>query len=375
MIIERYYNNLNKLLPDGKVLIIYGPRRVGKTTLINLLLKDIKLKYKIDTGDSIHLRNILCSDDLSLIKEYVSGYDLLVIDEAQNIPDIGRGLKIMNDYIPDLKIMVTGSSSFDIQQKVSESLTGRKKIITLFPLSMLEINKFLNKHEIKERVEEFLVFGTYPEIYTQKNKNDKIELLQELVNSYLLKDILGFDRLKNPKQLIELLKLLAFQVGSEVSVHELANNVKLNVRTVDRYLDLLERGFIIHRLGAYNNNLRNEITKKSKYYFYDNGIRNAIIMQFNNPGMRNDTGQLWENFLINERLKYLSYKKMFVNRYFWRTYQQKEIDYIEERDALLYAFEFKWNKKQKKIPDEFNNAYNVAAFKNVNRNNFLDFVL
>ena len=372
--ITRYYKKLENILPEGKVLIIYGPRQVGKTTLINLLLAGVSLKYKIDSGDNIRIRNILGSEEFLMIKEYASGYDLIVIDEAQNIPGIGTGLKIMVDQIPGLKIIVTGSSSFNIEQEVGEPLTGRRKVINLFPLSQLELMAYHNRYELKEMIGQFLVFGSYPEIYTAGSDGERIELLQELVGSYLLKDVLGINRLRSPRQLLDLLKLLAFQVGQEVSIHELAQKVGLNVRTVERYLYLLEKGFVVYRLGAYSKNLRSEITKKAKYYFYDNGIRNGIILQFNALDMRNDTGQLWENFLVSERLKYLHYTKTFANRYFWRSYKQKEVDYLEEINNLLFAYEFKWGKKQARLPAEFSNAYAVKEFNSINRDNYLDFI-
>ena len=373
--VSRYYNDLQEILRDNKVLIIYGPRRVGKTTLIHLLLEKTNLKFKIDSGDNIRTRNVLTSEDFKLIKEYAEGYELIVIDEAQNIPGIGQGLKIMSDQISELKLIATGSSSFNIKQKVGEPLTGRKKEIILFPLSQMELNAYYNRYELKDQLNNILVFGSYPEIYTAEKIKEKIELLQELVDSYLLKDILGFERLKSPMQLINLLKLLAFQVGHEVSVNELADKVGLNVRTVARYIELLEKGFVIYRLGAYSKNLRKEITKKSKYYFYDNGVRNGIIMQFNSLDMRNDAGQLWENFLMSERLKYLSYKKIFANRYFWRTYQQKELDYIEEINGKLYAYEYKFSKKEAKIPPEFQKVYEVEGFRTINKDNYLDFLI
>jgi uncharacterized protein len=372
--ITRYYNDLKKLLPKGKVLIIYGPRQVGKTTLLNHLIDGISLKYKIDSGDNITIRNILSSENFKSIKDYASGYELIIIDEAQNIPGIGIGLKILVDQIPELKIIVTGSSSFNLEQEVGEPLTGRRKVITLFPLSHLELKAYHNPFELKEKLDQFLVFGSYPEVYTAGSDTERIELLQELVGSYLLKDVLGLERLRSPKQLTDLIKLLAFQIGQEVSIHELAQNVGLNVRTVERYLFLLEKGFVIYRLGAYSTNLRSEITKKSKYYFYDNGIRNGIILQFNSLDMRNDTGQLWENFLVSERMKYLHYKKMIINRYFWRSYRQNEVDYIEEKNNQLFAFEFKWGKKKVRLPAEFSKTYSIKEFQTISRDNYLDFI-
>ena len=284
-------------------------------------------------------------------------------------------MKIMVDQLPGLKIIATGSSSFDLEQQTGEPLTGRKRVITLYPLSQMELNKIHNRFELKEKLEQFLVFGTYPEVHTASNVEERIELLRDLVDSYLLKDILGFDRLRSPKQLIDMLKLLAFQVGHEVSVHELAKKVSLNVRTVERYLYLLEKGFVIYKIGAYSKNQRNEITKKAKYYFYDNGIRNGIILQFNSLDLRNDAGQLWENFLVSERQKYLQYNRLFVNRYFWRSYRQKKIDYIEESNNSLTAFEFKWGKSRPVIPKEFIDTYGVVDYDVISRDNYLDFVL
>ncbi len=373
--IPRYFNKLFDLLPEGKVLVIYGPRRVGKTTLVNMLLEGINLKYKVDSGDNIRIRNILSSEDFNQIREYASGYDLIVIDEAQQIPGIGTGLKILIDQIPGLKVIATGSSSFNLEQQVGEPLTGRKKTVLLYPFSQMELAAIHNRFELKEKLEEFLVYGSYPEVHTANTIEDKKEILRDLVDSYLLKDILGFDRLRSPKQLLDLIKLLAFQVGHEVSVHELAKKIGLNTRTVERYLYLLEKGFVIYRIGAYSKNLRNEITRKAKYFFFDNGIRNGIIHQFNSLDLRNDTGQLWENFMMSERQKYLQQKRLYVNRFFWRSYRQNEIDYIEESNNHLTAFEFKWGKSSPALPKEFTELYGTVDFHTINRENYLDFVL
>ncbi len=373
--IPRYYNNLFDLLPEGKVLVIYGPRRVGKTTLVNMLLEGVKLKYRVDSGDNIRIRNILNSEDFNQIREYAAGYDLIVIDEAQQIPGIGTGLKILVDQIPGLKIIATGSSSFNLEQQVGEPLTGRKKTVLLYPFSQLELAAIYTRFELKEKLDEFLVYGSYPEVHTAKTIENKKEILRELVDSYLLKDILGFDRLKSPKQLLDLIRLLAFQVGHEVSIHELGKKTGLNSRTVERYLYLLEKGFVIYRIGAYSRNLRNEISRKAKYYFFDNGIRNGIIHQFNTLDLRNDTGQLWENFMMSERQKYLQQKGLYVNRFFWRSYRQNEIDYIEESNDRLKAFEFKWGKSNPAPPKEFTELYGKVDFLTINRDNYLDFVL
>jgi len=372
--IKRYYN-LEKLIKSGKVLIIYGPRRVGKTTLLNDFLSKTKLKYKLDSGDSIKVQQILSSQDFSQIKEYVSGYELIAIDEAQQIPNIGMGLKILVDQMPKLKIIATGSSSFDLAQKVGEPLVGRKRTIILFPFSQTELLEKYNKFELKQNLEDFLVFGSYPEIIIAKTRKEKINSLNELVNSYLLKDVFNLERIKGSKQIIDLLKLLSFQVGNEVSINELATQIRLDVKTVDKYLDILEKAFVLKRLGALSRNLRKEISSKAKYYFYDNGVRNAIISQFNGLDDRNDVGFLFENFVVMERLKKQEYSNsLFANNYFWRTYDKKEIDFIEERGGKLFGYEIKWKDKKIKAPADWLSAYPNSEFSVISLDNYLEFI-
>ena len=373
--IKRYYN-LEKLIKSGKVLIIYGPRRVGKTTLLNDFLSKTKLKYKLDSGDSIKVQQILSSQDFSQIKEYVSGYELIAIDEAQQIPNIGLGLKILVDQMPKLKIIATGSSSFDLAQKVGEPLVGRKRTIILFPFSQTELLEKYNKFELKQNLEDFLVFGSYPEVIIAKTRKEKINSLNELVNSYLLKDVFNLERIKGSKQIIDLLKLLSFQVGNEVSINELATQIRLDVKTVDKYLDILEKAFVLKRLGALSRNLRKEISSKAKYYFYDNGVRNAIISQFNGLDDRNDVGFLFENFVVMERLKKQEYSNsLFANNYFWRTYDKKEIDFIEERDGKLFGYEIKWKDKKIKAPADWLSAYPGSEFSVISPENYLEFIV
>lgn len=357
-------NNLKK----NRVLIIYGPRRAGKTTLLNSFLKETKLKYKLDNGDNIRLQKLLNSQDFDLIKEYCQNYQLIAIDEAQEISNIGMALKIMVDQVKDIKVIVTGSSSFDLSQKIGEPLTGRKRTKTLYPLSQKELLYKYNKYELKEELENILLFGSYPEILLTKNKEEKIFLLNELVDSYLLKDILKLDSIKLSKKLLDLLKLLAFQVGNLVSLNELSKQVSLDVKTVDKYLDLLEKAFVIKRLGGFSRNLRNEIKNMSKYYFLDNGIRNAIISQFNSINNRDDFGALFENFSIMEMIK----NDYLDNYYFWRDYYGNEIDLIKEKNGKIYAFEFKWSSSKIKIPEKFKNTYKNSNFTLVNKENYLD---
>src|SRR4030042_571000 len=328
--IKRVYN-LEKLIKPNKVLIIYGPRRVGKTTLLIDFLNHTKLKYKLDSGVNIRTQQVLSSQDFTKILEYASNYELIAIDEAQQIPKVGMGLKIIIDQIPDIMVVATGSSSFDLAGATGEPLTGRKTTIALYPLSHQELLLLYNRHEIKERLDEFLIFGSYPEVITAKTRRDKIAVLEEIVASYLLKDVLALDRIKGSKVLLDLLKLIAFQTGSLVSLNEIATQIKLDVKTVGRYLDIFEKAFVIKRVGGFSRNLMKEIVSKAKYYFLDNGIRNTVISQFNPIDSRNDIGILWENFMVTERIKKYGYQNIYGSFYFWRTYDGQEIDLIEER--------------------------------------------
>lgn len=374
--IKRFYNQLEKLLKPGKVLIIYGPRRSGKTTLLQKFLSESTLKYKLESGDNIRTQKILGSQDFQQILQFIEGYDLLAIDEAQQIANIGMGLKIIVDQKPNMIVIATGSSSFDLAQSIGEPLTGRKRTITLFPLAQLELLPIYNHFELKEKIENFLIFGSYPEILTVQTREEKIRLLEDLVYSYLFKDILSLEKIKNPEPLLKLLKLLAFQIGQEVSLTELATQISLDVKTVGRYIDLLEKSFVIMQLSGFSRNLRKEISKKHKYYFLDNGIRNGVISQFNSLDLRNDTGQLWENFIITERLKKRSYNEIYGSTYFWRTYDQQEIDLIEERDGKLFAYEFKWSdKKQPSAPKDWLKNYPESSFEVINLENYQNFIL
>jgi uncharacterized protein len=373
MNIQRIYN-LNEFLNKKRVLIIYGPRRVGKTTLLKNFLTKTKLKFRLDSGDNIKTQEILSSQNFTKILNYTENYDLLVIDEAQQIPNIGMGLKILVDQV-GIPIIVTGSSSFDLANQTGEPLTGRKNTLTLYPFSQKELLKIYNKHELKEKLEDFLIFGTYPEIITTQLRQQKISILEELVNSYLFKDVFNLDKIKKSQVIVNLVKLLAFQIGSEVSLNELATQLSIDVKTVAKYLDLLEKSFVIFKLNGFSRNLRKELTSKSKYYFWDNGIRNAVIYQFNAFDQRNDFGQLWENFIFIERLKKRTYENIYGQAYFWRTYNQQEIDLIEERDGKLFAFEFKFSaKKQVKIPADWKKNYSNSEFQVINQENYLEFV-
>jgi len=372
----RAYEPLESRLQPNKVMVIYGPRRVGKTTLLKNYLKQTQLKYKLDSGDDVRVQQILSSQDFTQILSYIEGYELLAIDEAQNIPNVGMGLKILVDQVPNLKVIVTGSSSFELAGQVGEPLTGRKQTLSLSPLAQSELHSTYNKHALKEKLPDFLVYGTYPEVLLASTHQGRIEVLTEIANSYLLKDILAFDRVKSSRTLWDLLKLLAFQVGSEVSLNELGTQLGVDVKTIQRYLDLLEKAFVITRLGGLSRNLRQEVRNKFKYYFLDNGIRNAIIAQFNPLDQRNDVGALWENFMLMERLKFRTYAPLLANTYFWRTYNQQEIDLVEERDGNLYGYELKWSSnKPVTPPSNWLSAYPGAEYQVITPTNYNQFIL
>lgn len=372
MQIPRIYDNLGKYLQPNKVLVIYGPRQVGKTTILQNYLSGLT-SYKIESGDDIRLQETLSSQDASKILEYARGYSLIALDEAQKIPHIGEALKIMVDQIPGISVIATGSSSFELAGQIGEPLTGRKTTLTLYPVSQLELAKLHNIYELKTRLEEFVLYGGYPEVVATIGNEAKEKILHEIVGSYLLKDILEFDRVKSSKLLLDLLRLLAFQIGKEVSLSELGKQLGIDYKTVARYLDLFEKAFVIYNLRGFSKNLRKEITKKSKYYFYDTGVRNAIISNFNPFAIRNDIGELWENFLFMERLKKRSYQNLYSNAYFWRTWNGQEIDLIEERDGTLYAYELKW-KKESKPPSQWQEAYSGAEFHCITNDTYIEFI-
>ncbi len=376
MILPRIYDNLDSFLKPNKVLVIYGARQTGKTTLLKKFLSENerKYKYKLDSGDDVNTQIVLGSSDFKKITTYAEGYDLVAIDEAQRIANVGMGLKILVDQVPDLKVLVTGSSSFELAGQVGEPLTGRKITLTLFPLSQLELGKLYNDYDLNKRLDEYLIFGSYPEVLTAATVHDKKKVLEELAGSYLLKDILELEKVKSSKVLLDLLRLLAFQVGSEVSLSELGRQLGIDNKTVARYLDLFEKSFVIFNIRGFSRNRRKEITSKSKYYFLDNGIRNAVIANFNPLEIRDDIGKLWENFLVTERLKKQSYAQIYSNNYFWRTWDQKEIDWVEERDGKLFGYEFAWKSKSRKSSKAWKENYPDALFEIIDNQNYLQFV-
>ena len=364
-----------KVVPN-KVLILLGARRVGKTQLIKRYLKELPSQsYMQLNGEDLNDMALLQDRSVSNYARLLSNTDLLVIDEAQNIPDIGAVLKLIVDSIEGIKIIATGSSMFDLTNNLGEPLVGRKNTLYLYPLAQMEFREFENYKQTTENLEERLLFGGYPELEQYTDWEEKKDYLFEIINSYLLKDILVFEGIKNSDKIYDLLRMIAFQVGKEVSLQELGKQLQLSKNTVEKYLALLNKVFILFKVEGFSRNLRKEITKSSRWYFYDNGIRNAIINNFSRPDMRTDVGDLWENYLASERIKKQQYQKIKTRNYFWRTYDQQELDWLEEKGEALAGFEFKWNEKRHaKIPTAFAKAYPEASFEVINRGNYLDFI-
>lgn len=376
MIERAYFHTLkDQLLNSPKIIILFGPRQVGKTTLTQKILDEIGLKTLSINGDERRYRDIMSSQNLDIMKGLVSGYEIIFIDEAQRIPDIGLNLKILHDGLPDLKIIVTGSSSFELANRTREALTGRTWTFILYPIAVKELAKEQTPFELHQKLEEMLIFGMYPELFSISNHNLKIRYLQELISSYLYKDILELSNIKHSEKLQDLLRLIAFQLGSQVSLSELGRQLGMSKDTVAGYLDLLEKGFVLFKLRGYSRNLRKEVTRMNKYYFYDIGVRNAIIGNFNPMAHRNDAGQLWENFLMVEHRKKLAYEFTYINPYFWRTYNQVELDYLEEGMGRLDGFEFKYGRRKPKAPKSWLDTYPEATYSCISQENYLDFII
>lgn len=356
----------------GKAIIILGPRQVGKTTLLKELSRSWNELLWIN-ADNIADRELFNNPSSARLKAVIGDRNVLIIDEAQRIEDIGIKIKLIIDDIPGVQLIASGSSSFELANKINEPLTGRKIEYLLYPLSFSELVKDTDLLTELKMLHHRLIYGSYPEVIT--NPGNEKQVLQELVNSYLYKDIFEWNRIKKSGKIVKLLQALAFQVGSQVSYHELGQMVGLNSETVESYINLLEQSFVVFSLNSFSRNLRNELKKSHKIYFYDNGVRNTLISNYNSVGLRNDTGALWENYLISERLKFITYRNIYSNRYFWRTHAGQEIDYIEEREGKLYAFEFKWNKNKKaKLPKSFEKAYLNIVFEGITPDNYESFI-
>lgn len=377
MIIDRLLlAQIQKSLIPGKVIVLYGPRQVGKTTLARQLETTTSLRTRFISADELVYREVLSSQNRWRLDEILGDAELLIIDEAQRVNNIGLNLKILIDNHPECVILAMGSASFNLANKISEPLTGRKLTFNLYPISYNEVIQAFGRLEARSELERWLVWGGYPSIITTSDIELREKLMGELVGSYLYRDILELDSVRHPAKIVDLLRLLAYQIGQEVSLSELSSNLAINRATVERYLDLLEKVFVIYRVNGFSRNLRKEVTKNSRYYFFDNGVRNSLINNFNPLSLRNDIGQLWENYLMIERQKTNHYQRRSVNTYFWRTYDQKEIDCIEERAGSLFGFEFKWRGDMRKATRrEFSGVYPQSVLKTIAPDNFEEFLL
>lgn len=370
MIIKReIQTEIEKSFSQGRAVIIYGPRRVGKTTLVKELQKKYSGPVYLDC-DEPDIRKRLTDKTSTELREFIGNTNLVFIDEAQRVKNIGLTIKLLVDNFPKLQVVATGSSSFELSNSIVEPLTGRKYEFYLYPLSIKEIMQVRSFLELDRTLETRIIYGMYPEVF--QTGSDKI--LKELVRSYLFRDIFQFQDIKNPEVLDKLLSALALQVGNEVSYNELANLVEIDKKTVARYIQILEKAFIIFRIRPYSRNLRKEISKLRKIYFWDTGIRNALIKNLNPLNLRQDVGSLWENFVIAERIKHNSNCGVDKNYYFWRTHRKEEIDFIEESEGSMTGFEIKWNKARLRIPKAFSQAYPDTKVELVTKDNYLDFL-
>lgn len=374
MLISRIlFEELQTKIDFKKAILLLGPRQVGKTTLVKKLAESISSNFLYLNGDEASVQNSLTEASISFLRSYLGQSKVVVLDEAQRIPKIGLTLKLIVDNFTDLQLIVTGSSALELSSTINEPFTGRKWEYKMYPLSWMEISSSLEMPEALSSLETYLIYGTYPEIVTQKG--NEIPVLTNLATSYLYKDLLNFQGIRKPELLNKILQALAWQVGSEVSYNELSRTVQADKVTVSNYIDLLEKAFIIEKLNPFSRNLRSEISSSRKIYFLDNGIRNAIIGNYAPIPARNDIGALWENYLISERRKLLAYNGFYGKTYFWRTVRGQEIDYLEEIDGKLYPFEFKWNPNAKlKIPKTFQEAYTSETPRVVHRDNFWEWL-
>lgn len=373
MLTRNIYSHVIEELTPGKVILIYGARRVGKTVLLEQILKDYKGKYNMLNGEDYSTEMLFSERTASNYNLILQDIDLLIVDEAQNIKDIGKILKLIVDTVKNVSVIASGSSSFDLFNKTGEPLVGRSYEFKVFPFSLQEMVQKESKIDAFHKLEERLIFGLYPELTQINDFTKKKNYLNEIVNSYLLKDILMIDGIKNSSKMKDLLRLISFQTGNEVSYEELGRQLGMSRNTIEKYLDLLAKTFVIYKLPAFSKNPRKEVSKSSKWYFYDNGIRNAVIGDFRPISLRSDVGALWENLLISERIKWFNNSRQIANFYFWRNYNGQEIDLIEEHNGELKAFEFKWGESKAKIPQAFVNQYPNIEIKTINKQNFTEF--
>lgn len=362
---------ITKRIGSGKAIVVIGPRQVGKTTLIESIL-DTK-DYLLLDGDDPKIKTLLTEPNTEQIRSILGKHKYVFIDEAQRIDGIGLTMKIITDRFKDVQLFTSGSSSFDLANKINEPLTGRKWEYQLYPISWEEYEEHHGYLYSEQQLENRLLYGFYPDVLN--NQGEEVPILRNLVNSYLYKDILAFSDIRKPEVLDKLVQALALQVGSEVNYSELAQTVNVDKNTISKYIDILQQGYIVFKLGSFSRNVRNEIKTNKKIYFYDNGVRNMVIGNFNPISLRTDKGALWENFLISERVKQIEYKQSLARTYFWRTKQQQEVDFVEDVGGKIYGFEFKWNKKKStKLPKTFIESYNAES-KVIDQENFRDFVV
>lgn len=362
-------------LGKQKVLMLYGTRRTGKTTIIEGIVEKHAKESLFLQGEDMAVAAVLQKRTVANYKRLIGKKKIIIIDEAQAVPEIGKILKLMIDAVKGITIIVTGSSSFDLVYKTGEPLVGRNLVYQLYPIAQAELAEIEDHLTTTQNLEERLIYGSYPELWHLNNHQEQESYLKQLINSYLLKDLLMLENIKGTDILYKLLQLLAWQVGSQVSTVELGNSLQLNKATVERYLDLLSKVFIIYPLSGYSKNLRKEVTKSKKWYFFDNGIRNAVIYNFSSLQSRNDIGQLWEQYFLSERIKYNSYKNYQPQYFFWRTYDGQEIDLLELHNDKLQTFECKWKQKTGKKPIAFSKAYPDASFTVINKDNYFDWIM
>ena len=368
---------LDSKIGKGKVLLLIGPRQVGKTTLLKNILTSISSEKKVQfwNCDESDVRQFLSEANSAKLKSFVGNSDFIVIDEAQRVKDIGLTIKLLHDSFPNVQLAVTGSSSLDLSNSINEPLTGRKFEYNLFPFSTNELVNHTSMLEEMRLLKNRLVYGFYPDVVN--NPGEEKEILTNILNSYLYKDVFEFQDIRKSSVIEKLVQALALQVGSEVSFNELGNLLGIDTVTVQRYVDLLEKSYVIFHIRSFSRNVRNELKKSIKIYFYDNGVRNSVISNFSPVELRSDIGALWENFLISERIKNNAYHNKHAKYYFWRTTQKQEIDFIEEVDQNLFAYEIKYNPKKvnSKCPVTFSNNYPNVPFDVITSENYMDFVV
>ncbi len=367
-------DRLTRAVAPGKVVILYGARQVGKTTLLRRYVREHAPEALFVSGEDPPVREQLEGQSVARLAAFVGGRRTLIVDEAQHLREVGSILKLLVDHLEGLRVIAAGSSSFDLAAATGEPLTGRKKTLLLLPLAQLELGALEGPHETSARLPTRLVYGSYPEVALLDSDEERALHLRELVSSYLFREVLQVEGVRHSSRLLRLVQLVAHQIGAEVSLNELGTQLGLSKNTVDRYLDLLEKCFVLYSRGGFSRNRRKEISSRRRYYFHDNGIRNAVIANFNPVSLRDDLGALWENYILTERMKRNLYTGHLADSYFWRTYDRQEVDLIEEWNGALHATEIEWSPRRVKAPAGFRRAYPDATFRVVHRNDYLDFI-